>query len=55
MMRAAQARGHAVFACEQPHLHWSKGTVAARALRLSLTGNDKDWYRTHQAEERPLF
>jgi glutathione synthase len=62
MMRAAQARGHAVFACEQPQLHWttgrskhaSGGTVAAHALRLSLTDDDHDWYRAQEAHERPL-
>jgi glutathione synthase len=59
MMRAAQARGHGVFVCEQPQLHWSNGggtgTVATQALRLSLTDNDEDWYRAHEAAERPLF
>jgi glutathione synthase len=55
MMRAAQARGHAVFVCEQPHLHWHKGTVATRAVRLSLADNDEDWYRAHESLERPLF
>ena len=55
MMRAAQARGHAVFVCEQAELHWSKGTVATRAVRLSLADNDEDWYRAHEAVERPLF
>jgi glutathione synthase len=55
MMRAAQARGHAVFVCEQAELHWSKGTVATRAVRLSLADNDEDWYRAHEALERPLF
>ena len=44
IMRAAQARGHQVFACEQGDLH-SKGQVLARADRLSLTDNDEDWYR----------
>jgi glutathione synthase len=46
IMRAAQARGHQVFACEQGDLH-SKGQVLARADRLSLTDNDEDWYRVH--------
>jgi glutathione synthase len=55
MMRAAQARGHTVYACEQPNLHWSRGTVSTRALRLSLTDNDEDWYRAHETVERPLF
>jgi glutathione synthase len=55
MMRAAQARRHTVFVCEQQSLHWAKKSVAARATRLSLTDNDEDWYRTHESVERPLF
>src|SRR3954470_2132610 len=47
MMRAAQLRGHAVWAAEPSHLHWLKGRVAAAATRLSLTDNDEDWYRPH--------
>jgi glutathione synthase len=54
MMRAAQARGHAVFVCAQSALHWQKNTVAARATRLSLADNDEDWYRAHETVERPL-
>jgi glutathione synthase len=54
MMRAAQARGHAVFACEQPHLHWLKNRVAAAALHISLTDNDEDWYRPHETGTRAL-
>jgi glutathione synthase len=53
MMRAAQKRGHAIFACEQKSLYW-KGGAAARATRLSLADNDEDWYRAHETEERPL-
>src|SRR5688572_31776320 len=55
MMRAAQARGHTVFVCEQEQLHWSRGTVSTRAVRLSLADNDEDWYRPHDTVERPLF
>jgi glutathione synthase len=55
MMRAAQARGHTVFVCEQEQLHWSRGTVSTRALRLTLTDDDEDWYRPHETVERPLF
>ncbi len=51
MMRAAQARGHQVFACEQGELH-SIGKVLARTQRLSLTDNDEDWVRAH-AEAAP--
>ncbi|MGQ0650981.1 MAG: glutathione synthase [Betaproteobacteria bacterium] len=54
MMRAAQARGHGVFACEQPSLHWEKGSVAAAATRLGLTDNDEDWYRPHETAARTL-
>ena len=54
MMRAAQARGHSIWVCEQADLSWSKATVAARATRLSLADNDEDWYRGHESETRPL-
>src|SRR5678810_117368 len=54
MMRAAQARGHAVWAAEPAHLHWLKGRVVAAATRLSLTDNDEDWYRPHETQTRAL-
>src|SRR5258706_13518553 len=54
MMRAAQARGHAIWAAEQTSLHWVKSSVAASATRLSLADNDEDWYRAHETEVRPL-
>src|SRR5438309_712030 len=54
MMRAAQARGHAAWICEQAELRWKEGRVEASATRLSLTDNDEDWYRTHETAERPL-
>jgi glutathione synthase len=54
MMRAAQARGHAVFVCEQAGLLWAKSSVAARATRLSLDDKDAEWYRAHESVERPL-
>ena len=54
MMRAAQARGHAIWAAEQTHLHWSKSRVSAQATRISLTDNDEDWYRGHETELKPL-
>ncbi len=54
MMRAAQARGHAIWATEQTTLHWRSSSVAAEATRLSLTDNDEDWYRVHETEARPL-
>jgi glutathione synthase len=54
MMRAAQSRGHAVWATEQTTLHWTKSRVSAHATRISLTDNDEDWYRPHESETRPL-
>jgi len=54
MMRAAQARGHSVFVSEQTHLHWAKNRVATSALRLSLSGNDEDWYQPHEQALKPL-
>ena len=54
MMRAAQARGQQIWCCAQAALHWSKSGVAAAATRISLTDDDKDWYRTHESGERSL-
>ena len=53
MMRAAQARGHAVWLCEVKDLQWRHKTVVT-ATRVSLPDNDEDWYRPHEAETRPL-
>ncbi len=54
MMRAAHARGHAVYVCEQPSLAWREGEVSAAALRISLADNDEDWYRGHEQARRSL-
>jgi glutathione synthase len=54
MMRAAQKRGHAVYACEQAGLHWSRGKVGACATRLSLGDDDENWHRPHETVEQPL-
>jgi glutathione synthase len=54
MMRAAQARGHAIWAAEQTHLFWYKSRVSVSATRITLTDNDEDWYRAHQTEVKPL-
>jgi glutathione synthase len=54
MMRAAQARGHSVWAAQTGHLRWLKGRVAAAATRLSLADDDEDWYRPHETEPREL-
>ena len=54
MMRAAQKRGHAVWVCEQPSLHWLEGRVAAAAQRIALADDDEDWYRGHDTQARWL-
>ena len=54
MMRAAQARGHAVWACEQVALEWRDGSVAAVATQLAVTDNDEDWYRARGHARRAL-
>jgi glutathione synthase len=46
MMRAAQARRHEVHACGPDALRYEAGKVHAQSVRLTLTGNDEDWYRT---------
>jgi glutathione synthase len=53
MMRAAQARGHQVLACEQADLY-ARGRVQATARRLSLADNDEDWVRAHERASAPL-
>jgi len=59
MMRAAQARGHEVYACQQGSLACSFGlgsaaTLDAEATRISLTDNDEDWFRAHDTARHRL-
>jgi len=54
MMRAAQARGHAVFVCEQTSLAWRDASVSAETTRIALTDNDEDWYRPDGRSGRRL-
>jgi glutathione synthase len=45
MMRAAQARGHSVWACGPQDLSWQRGgRVVAQAQALVLTGQSPDWF-----------
>ncbi len=53
MMRAAQARGHAVFAIEAQTLGW-QGQVGGEAIALTLSDDDRDWYRETARSRRPL-
>src|SRR5437762_4936112 len=54
MMRAAQARGHGIYACEVADLGAGAGPVAAGTRRLSLLASDDDWYRAGAGETRAL-
>ncbi|MBL0421401.1 glutathione synthase [Ramlibacter sp. AW1] len=55
MMREAQRRGHAVFACEPRFLSWrSGGEVHARVRELQLTGQVEPWFIQNDVASRPL-
>lgn len=49
MMRAAVARGHSLFVCEQHDLYLQQATVHVRANVLSLTANES-WYELGASE-----
>ena len=45
MMRAAQAAGHAVWAIQQPAIHWTAAHgVCAEAVHLELFEDDTEWF-----------
>jgi glutathione synthase len=54
MMRAAQARGHEVFAIGREALAWRDGVVSAAAQAIELGADDHDWYRAGPAQMRAL-
>jgi len=54
MMRAMQARGHALFALQQPDIFWEDGATRARVRPLSVSADNHDWYRAGEAAVRPL-
>jgi glutathione synthase len=54
MMREAASRGHAVWACQQGDLAWTRSGVAAPAQRLRVGGDDHDWYRGERGAQRRL-
>jgi glutathione synthase len=53
MMRAAAARGHAVFACEARRLTVANGIVQARCETLDVRNGD-DWYRVSGTDDLAL-
>jgi len=54
MMRAAQARGHAIHVCGQQSLAWRDGEVRADALRIALSEDDHDWFTAKERARRSL-
>ncbi|WP_234193335.1 glutathione synthase [Pseudacidovorax sp. NFM-22] len=55
MMREAQRRGHRIAACLPQDLGWrSGGAVEAEVLRITLTGDAKDWYTVDVRERAAL-
>ena len=54
MMRALQARGHALFALEQSDIFWDSGKTHAHAQPLTVTADDHNWYRAGERLTRPL-
>ena len=55
MMRALAARGHRIFALEQPDdLSGSTGRRAREARPLELSDDDHHWYRAGEREDRAL-
>jgi len=53
MMRAAVARGHAVFAAEASQLHIASGIACTACAALEVRADD-DWYRVTQSDVRAL-
>ncbi|QID19421.1 glutathione synthase [Nitrogeniibacter mangrovi] len=54
IMRAAQARGHHVFAILRPDLMWREGEVRARAQALTVSDDDAHWYVAGETTTEPL-
>lgn len=53
MMRAAMARGHAVFAAEARQLHIASGFARTACVALEVHSDD-DWYRVTQTDAQDL-
>jgi glutathione synthase len=54
MMRAAQARGHTLFALEQSDVFWEDGETRARVRPLTVSADDHGWYAAGEPLVRPL-
>jgi glutathione synthase len=54
MMRAAQARGHSLFAIDQAALFWDNGVTSARIQPLHVSSDNDAWYSVDEARKRTL-
>ncbi len=56
MMREAERRGHAIWACEVTQLLWRRGgrVVALGARRITLTGDEDTWFAVEQTQDLEL-
>jgi glutathione synthase len=55
MMREAQKRGHAVWACTTADLYWQSGAaVAAHMQSIELTGHPQDWFHVLAQQSHSL-
>jgi len=54
MMRAAQARGHALFALMREDVVLAGGKVVGHVRRIELAEEGEKWYRAGEVEQRPL-
>jgi len=55
MMREAAGRGHELWACEPQDIVWQRGgQVQAQSRRISLTGDEHDWFEELEAAELAL-
>lgn len=54
MMREAALRGHTLAEMQQENLVWRDGKVIGYARDLTLTGDEKDWYRAGERKPVPL-
>ena len=55
MMRALQAAGHAVWAIQQPAIHWSSlHGVCAEAVHLDMLDDDQVWFAEKMTHVVPL-
>jgi glutathione synthase len=54
MMRALQARGHVLFALEQPDLFWDGRETLGKVRPLTIAADDHHWFETGTASVRPL-